>query len=117
MRFEGHLSGESLAPSVAVAASVPSIANRGTYLSPALARRFGGPPAYEIKFLLDAERADRVEDWARRNLAFDPYGDPEHGNAYPIHTLYLDTPGRDMFRRTPGHKRHKFRVRRYGAEP
>jgi hypothetical protein len=115
MRFEGNLTGESLSPSVANGS--PSIANRGTYLSPALARRFGGPPAYEIKFLLDAARADQVEDWARRHLAFDPYADPAHGYAYRIHTLYLDTPGLDMFRRVPGHKRHKFRVRRYGAEP
>jgi hypothetical protein len=115
MRFEGHLTGESLSPSVANGS--PSIANRGTYLSPALARRFGGPPAFEIKFLLDVASADRVEDWARRNLAFDPYADPAHGYAYRIHTLYLDTPDLDMFRRVPGHKRHKFRVRRYGAEP
>jgi hypothetical protein len=115
MRFEGHLTGESLAPTAATGG--PSIANRGTYLSPALARRFGGPPAYEIKFLLDSARAERVEEWARERLAYDPFADPERGYTYRIHTLYLDTPGLDMFRRVPGHKRHKFRVRRYGAEP
>jgi hypothetical protein len=91
--------------------------NPGMYLSPALARMFGGPPAYEIKFLLDPARANQVEMWARRHLSFDPHADPERGYNYRIHTLYLDTPGRDMFRRVPGHKRHKFRVRRYGAEP
>jgi hypothetical protein len=116
MRFEGNLNGESMAPSVPAAPAL-TIAPRGTFLSPALARRFGGPPAYEIKFLLDPARAAQVEQWARRSLSFDPYANPEHGFTYRIHTLYLDTAGQDMFRRVPGHKRHKFRVRRYGAEP
>jgi hypothetical protein len=89
----------------------------GIYLSPALARAFGGPPAYEIKFLLDPDRAERVEEWARRHMSFDPHADPARGHTYRIHTLYLDTPRLEMFRRVPGHKRHKFRVRRYGTEP
>jgi hypothetical protein len=117
MRFEGNLTGDSLAPSVSISASGPAIANRGTYLSPALARRFGGPPAYEIKFRLEPSRAQHVEEWARRHMAFDPYADPAHDYAYRVHTLYLDTPRLDMFRRVPGHKRHKFRLRRYGTEP
>jgi hypothetical protein len=87
------------------------------YLSPALARSFGGPPAFETKYVLDPARAERVEEWARRYLQFDPHADPANGGVYRVHTLYFDTPGRDMFRRAPGHARHKFRVRRYGAEP
>jgi hypothetical protein len=114
MRFEGSLS-NLLTPSAnGGSASLPL---NGTYLSPGLARVFGGPPAFEIKFLLDADRAAQIEDWAARNMTFDPHADPTRNNSYRIHTLYLDTPGRDMFRRVPGHVRHKFRVRRYGSEP
>ena len=53
----------------------------------------------------------------RKNLGYDPYANAEQDYTYRIHTLYLDTPTRDMFRRAPGHNRHKFRVRRYGSEP
>ena len=113
MRFEGVRSADALPPPAAVL----SLPKANEYLSPALARRFGGPPAYEIKFLLDPDRAERIEDWARTHLSYDPYADPALGYTYRIHTLYLDTAGFDMFRRVPGHKRHKFRVRRYGAEP
>jgi hypothetical protein len=116
MRFEGTLSGLFTPPSSAGGAAVPPV-TAGAYLSPALVRKFGGPPAFEIKFLLDPERAGHLEAWARRHMSYDPYADPDRGYAYRIHTLYLDTPGRDMFRRVPGHVRHKFRVRRYGAEP
>jgi hypothetical protein len=114
MRFEGPLS-NLLTPSTNGGAAVLPL--NGTYLSPGLARVFGGPPAFEIKFLLDADRAGQIEDWAARNMTFDPHADPTRGNSYRIHTLYLDTPGRDMYRRIPGHVRHKFRVRRYGSEP
>ena len=117
MRFEGVRSADILPPSAAPAAAALSPPKANEYLSPALARRFGGPPAYEIKFLLDAGRAGQIEDWAQTHLSYDPYADPEHGYTYRIHTLYLDTVGFDMFRRVPGHKRHKFRVRRYGGEP
>jgi hypothetical protein len=95
----------------------PPPAKVGEFLSPALARAFGGPPAYEIKFVLPAPLAEQVETWARRHLEFDPYTDPDRGHSYRVHTLYFDTPRLDMFCRVPGHKRHKFRVRRYGFEP
>jgi hypothetical protein len=95
----------------------PPLAKAGEFLSPALARAFGGPPAYEIKFVLPAPLAGHVEAWARRHLEFDPYADPDRGYSYSVHTLYFDTPRMDMFCRVPGHKRHKFRVRRYGSEP
>jgi hypothetical protein len=88
----------------------------GIYLSPALARAFGGPPAFEMKFQLDPARAERVEHWARRHLSLDPFADPQQGDGYRVHTLYFDTPAGDLFRRVPGHARHKFRVRRYGSE-
>jgi hypothetical protein len=88
----------------------------GPVLSPSLARTADGAPAYELKFLLPKARAERVEGWARRHLAFDPHADPARGYAYRVHTVYLDTPRLDVFGRAPSHRRHKFRLRRYGAE-
>ena len=54
--------------------------------------------------------------WARQHLAFDPHADASLGNAYRIHTLYLDTAELDVFHRTASYGRRKFRLRRYGNE-
>lgn len=70
--------------------------------------------AFEVKFLLDEALAAAVEDWARRRLVIDPHGDPARGGAYRTTSLYCDTPELDVYRRTPGYKRRKFRLRRYG---
>jgi len=74
-------------------------------------------PAYEMKFLLDAEQAGRIEDWCARNLQRDPHGDPAMDGAYQTTSLYTDTTRWDVFRKSPGYERRKFRVRRYGDLP
>ena len=68
--------------------------------------------AYEVKFLLPADRADRIEAWARRHLSPDPHGD---GGRYQTTSLYCDTDALDVYHRSPGFKRSKHRLRRYGA--
>src|SRR6516164_4946790 len=75
------------------------------------------PAAFELKFLLDEARAQEVESWARVRLALDPHGDPALGGAYLTTSLYFDTPELDVYHRSRGYKRRKFRVRRYGAAP
>lgn len=86
------------------------------FLSPSLGPRGDGDgPAFELKFLLDEAQAHEVEDWARRRLLLDPHGDPELDGAYRTTSLYCDTAELDVYRRTPGHRRRKFRVRRYGV--
>ena len=117
MRFEGSPPDLLSPPLVTEGRNGRPHRKPGVYLSPALARAFGGPPAFEMKFQLDPARAERVEHWAHEHLSLDPYADPAHGDGYRVHTLYFDTPNRDMFRRVPGHARHKFRIRRYGDEP
>ena len=74
-----------------------------------------GPPAFELKFLLDEDRTNAVEAMARRSLSLDRYADPTRGNAYPTTSLYTDTPEFDVYRRTPAAGGCKYRVRRYGA--
>jgi hypothetical protein len=68
--------------------------------------------AYELKFLLGAAQADQIEAWARGRLTPDPHG---VDGTYQTTTLYLDTPLLDAYHKSPGHRRSKYRVRRYGA--
>ena len=74
-------------------------------------------PAFELKFQLDQEKARQIAHWAQRHLNLDPHAVPELGNAYHVHGLYFDTPALDVFHRSPGYKRKKYRLRRYGAGP
>ncbi len=86
--------------------------------SPSLTSSGGGAgPAYELKFLVDEARAQQVEAWARQRLTPDPHGDPALGGAYRTTSVYLDTPGLDVYHGAPSYRRRKFRVRRYGAAP
>jgi hypothetical protein len=73
-----------------------------------------GVTAYEVKFLLTEEQTAEVVARITGKLALDPYADPAMGNAYLTTSLYTDTPNFDVFRRTDGYNRDKFRVRRYG---
>ncbi len=74
-----------------------------------------GATAYEVKFLLTEVQAAEVEARVAGKLALDPYADPAMGNAYLTTSMYTDTPGFDVFYRTEGYNRDKFRVRRYGV--
>jgi hypothetical protein len=84
------------------------------FASPSLGPPGGGEqPAFELKFLLSAADAGRVEAWARGRLTPDPHG---KAGTYRTTTLYLDTPLLDVYHKSPGYRRSKYRVRRYGAE-
>jgi hypothetical protein len=89
-----------------------------SHLSPSLslAQREAGP-AFELKFLLDEQRAEQVEAWARHYLALDPHGDPSLQGAYRTTSVYCDTPQLDVYYRAPWYRSQKFRVRRYGLTP
>lgn len=71
---------------------------------------------FELKFLIEEERTRLIMDWATQHLGPDPHMDPEVGEGYLVNSLYLDTPEFDVFHRMPGHRRRKFRLRRYGRE-
>lgn len=74
-----------------------------------------GATAYEVKFLLTEEQVRAVTARVAGKLALDPYADPAIGNAYLTTSVYTDTPTFDVFYRTDGYDRDKYRVRRYGA--
>ena len=85
--------------------------------SPSLFADVGdGPAAFELKFLLDEERTQKVEEMARRAMSLDRFADPTRGNSYPTTSLYTDTTEYDVYRRTPAAGGCKFRVRRYGSD-
>lgn len=70
--------------------------------------------AREMKFVVPDDVAQIIQDWARQYLQADPHAGDD---GYHVNSLYLDTPGFDTFRRQPGFRRRKFRLRRYGQEP
>jgi VTC domain len=86
-------------------------------VSPGLVRAAGSAPAFEVKFLLTEDAARDLERRLRRRLAPDPHADPALDGAYRVTSVYYDTPAFDVYRRTEGYRRRKFRVRRYGTSP
>jgi hypothetical protein len=70
-----------------------------------------------VKFPVPPGALDRVLGWMRGHLAADPHGSGDAGDTYDVQSLYLDTPGFDVFHRRGSYGRAKFRVRRYGTNP
>lgn len=111
-----NLAGTS--PAQSAVGSVDGAASPQSDTRPAKRR----PGAYELKFLLPDEIADELLAAVRPFLPPDPHAEPapqtgEPGECYRIHSLYLDTPQFEVFRRIGSHGRRKFRLRRYGDEP
>ncbi len=92
--------------------TTPSAAALQAAASPSLLSEPGGGDAYELKFRLTTEEARWAESWARQHLLPDPHGD---NGMYRTTSLYLDTPLLDIFHKTAGYRRSKYRLRRYGS--
>src|SRR5438477_6287486 len=72
-------------------------------------------PAFtsELKFLISADTAAIIRDWARHELDADPHAVGFGGDGYQTTSLYFDTPDLDLFYRRGSYGRAKFRVRSY----
>lgn len=79
------------------------------HLSPGLVRGLGA--AFELKYQLSESDAAKVEAWALKALNPDPHG---QDGVYQVASVYCDTPNLDVFHRSRGYRRSKFRLRRYG---
>jgi len=107
--------GSTEPPSCATAAPVNG--SHDALLSPSIQRSVGEKmAAFEVKFLIHDTIAKQVEEWAVASMDRDGYADPRNNWSYQTTTLYLDTPQRDVFHRAEGHRKRKFRLRRYGSE-
>lgn len=102
-------------PPIDRSAAAPD-APRDASLSPSLlAAGDGSFRAYELKYLVSPETAEKVKAWAKSHMQIDLHADPALGGAYETTTLYLDTPSLDILRRTEKTAGKKFRIRRYGG--
>lgn len=86
-----------------------------TLASPSLPDRQTVGFASELKFTVGRRLAVEIREWARENMAADPHGAGPGGDAYTIHSLYLDTKNFDVLRRNGSFGRAKYRIRRYGS--
>jgi len=74
---------------------------------------------FELKYIVDERCAHGVRDYIRTHLVHDAYARPDLGWAYPIYSVYLDSPALDLFNATMcGHlDRFKLRARYYDDKP
>lgn len=75
--------------------------------------RAGAATEHEVKFLLSRYHAAGVHAWAADNLEVDSFAEADTG-LYSTSSIYLDTDDMDVYRETPGYRRCKLRIRRYG---
>lgn len=75
---------------------------------------------FELKYLIDERRARAVRDFAASYLELDEHANPSRPHsAYTISSLYVDTPGLDLYLQTIGglKNRFKLRIRFYNDQP
>lgn len=74
---------------------------------------------FELKYLINEATARRVRDFVLSYLNIDEYGVGQPNNAYPVHSLYLDSDDLQIYWRTiNGDKnRYKLRLRYYSEKP
>lgn len=66
---------------------------------------------FELKYRIDEYTARAVRDFARAHLDPDPFGASPAAPSYPVHSLYLDSRGLDLFHATINGDRNRFKLR------
>jgi hypothetical protein len=66
---------------------------------------------FELKYRVTEATARAVREFARCHLEPDAYGTDPSRPAYPVHSLYLDSPGLDLFHSTINGDRNRFKLR------
>lgn len=75
------------------------------------------PDRYELKYVIPLEAVDEVRARLLPFCELDKHSARSADRLYAIHSIYLDTPGRDLYRvsREGRPSRFKVRMRRYGT--
>ena len=74
---------------------------------------------YELKYLLPHRVAIRVREFVSQYLELDEFGAGKVNNAYPVHSLYLDSDDWKLYWRTVNGDKNRFklRIRYYDDSP
>ncbi len=72
-------------------------------------------PRLELKFLLDAQRATEIFQWAQARMAADPHARDPQDPIYTVESVYFDTPMLDCLRGRGPDRLPKYRARRYNG--
>ena len=66
---------------------------------------------FELKYLLKESVAERVREFARCHLDFDPFSAGRPDYSYPVHSLYLDSDRLELYWRTVNGDKNRFKLR------
>ena len=66
---------------------------------------------YECKYLIEDDLLDWIREFVRPFVRTDPFLEARGTPTYPICSLYLDTPGLDLYRQTQGGVKNRFKLR------
>jgi hypothetical protein len=66
---------------------------------------------FEHKYIIPADVASKVSDFVRCYLDLDEYGATLPGHAYPVHSLYLDSPDLKLYQSTINGEKNRFKLR------
>lgn len=73
---------------------------------------------FELKYRINESKAQEIRFFVENYLECDPYGAANPNRSYPVHSLYLDSPGFHTYHRTVNgdRNRYKLRLRYYTTE-
>lgn len=66
---------------------------------------------YELKYVIEEERAVAVRDYCRGYLIPDEFADPAKNNSYTIHSLYCDSRDLQLYQSTLEGRKNRFKLR------
>jgi len=74
---------------------------------------------FELKYLINEEMALKVRDFVRCYIDFDEHSVGKPNCSYPVHSLYLDSDGLNLYWEAIGgsKNRYKLRLRYYDTNP
>lgn len=73
---------------------------------------------FELKYRINESKAQEIRFFVENYLECDPHGASKPNSSYPVHSLYLDSPGLNTYHRTVNgdRNRYKLRLRYYDSD-